>query len=74
VLPIEVKAGKAGTLKSLHRFVAERGLPLALRVNSARPLVQVVSATTGAGPARFRLLSIPAYLVEQSARLVRDLG
>jgi hypothetical protein len=74
VLPIEVKAGKAGTLKSLHRFVAERGLSLAMRVNAAPPVVQDLSASTQAARASFRLLSIPAYLVEQSTRLVRELG
>jgi hypothetical protein len=72
VLPVEVKAGKAGTLKSLHAFMAERGLRLALRVNSGTPMLQDVAQATPLGSARYRLLSIPAYLVEQAQRLVGE--
>jgi hypothetical protein len=70
VIPIEVKAGKTGTLKSLHAFMAERGLELALRFNSAPPSVHALSVSTPLGEARYRLLSLPVYLVEQSLRLL----
>lgn len=72
VVPIEVKSGKTGTLKSLHGFVAERSLSLALRVNMAPPVVQDIATETPRGKASYRLLSIPAYLVEQSSRLLAE--
>jgi hypothetical protein len=70
VIPIEVKAGKTGRLRSLHGFMAERELTLALRVNSGQPSLHDLSVSTPSGDARYRLLSIPAYLVEQALRLL----
>jgi hypothetical protein len=70
VIPIEVKSGKTGTLKSLHGFMAERQFTLALRVNSAPPILHDLSVNTPFGNATYRLLSIPAYLVEQALRLL----
>jgi hypothetical protein len=74
VIAVEVKSGKAGTLRSLHSFMAERRLPLALRVNSAPPILEHLSVNTPAGIAGYRLLSIPAYLVEEAPRLLREMG
>jgi hypothetical protein len=74
VIPIEVKAGKTGTLRSLHGFMAERGLALALRVNSAPPIVHALSTSTVFGSANYRLLSLPAYLVEHAPRLLGEIG
>jgi hypothetical protein len=74
VIPIEVKAGKTGTLRSLHGFMAERGLALALRVNSAPPLVHDLEVSTALGNASYRLLSIPAYLVEEAPRLLGEVS
>lgn len=73
VVPIEVKAGVSGRLRSLHGFMADRGMDLALRVNSAPPCVEDLQADTPHGRSRFRLLSLPAYLVEQAPRLLRAL-
>ncbi len=74
IVPIEVKAGEAGAMRSLHGFVAERHLPLGVRVNLAPPAVQDVDVPVPSGSrAKYRLLSIPAYLVEQLPRLLDEL-
>jgi predicted AAA+ superfamily ATPase len=74
VLPIEVKAGAGGAMRSLHLFMAERKLPWAARFNSAAPMVQDVSAIAATGkPVRYRLLSLPAYAVECLQRLAREM-
>jgi predicted AAA+ superfamily ATPase len=71
VLPIEVKAGMTGSLRSLHVFVQEKGAKLALRFNSDVPSDLCLRATTVVGePATARLISLPLYLVEQWARLL----
>ncbi len=71
VVPVEVKAGHAGTLRSLHAFVADRELAWAVRVSSAPPVVQPVDAALAGGErARYRLLSVPAYLVEELPRIL----
>ena len=41
-LPVEVKAGETGSMKSLHLFVQENEAPLAIRLNADMPnLIQV---------------------------------
>lgn len=73
IIPIEVKAGTTGTLKSLHLFMAERQLPLAIRVNGDKPSLNPVDAKTQTGKAaRYQLLSLPFYLVGQIPRLIED--
>ena len=78
IVPIEVKAGGRGSLRSLHQFVGERHVPLAVRFDSNPPSMQTVSATiqTGDGTAevKYRLLSLPLYLVEKVADVVRELS
>ena len=75
IVPVEVKAGRAGTLKSLHQFVAEKRPPLAVRFDAAPPGVQEVRAEVRSGGAietvRYRLLSLPLYLVERLPELVK---
>lgn len=71
VLPIEVKAGKTGSLRSLHVFIQEKGADLALRYNSDAPSELCLRAATAVGePATARLISLPLYLIEQWPRLV----
>jgi uncharacterized protein len=66
-IPIEVKAGKTGTLKSLHVFMLEKNKPLALRFNADLPSSNDVNTTVkmkeAIEPVEYRLLSLPLYLV-----------
>ena len=63
ILPIEVKAGAAGSLKSLREIVLSKHLPHALRFDLNRPSSQTVSLATGGGALAFRLDSLPLYAV-----------
>jgi uncharacterized protein len=72
VIPIEVKAGKTGTLKSLHLFMAQKNYPLAIRVNADKAsVVDVKIKSTTKEPVQYKLLSIPFYMVEFLESLVR---
>ncbi len=74
VLPIEVKAGTGGAMRSLHVFMADRKLAWAARFNSAAPMVQFIDTTAATGePVRYSLLSLPAYAVECLPRLAREM-
>ena len=42
IIPIEVKSGAAGTLKSLHQFMGSKEAPLAVRFDINPPSVQQV--------------------------------
>lgn len=74
IVPIEVKAGHAGRLKSLHQFVAEKQAPLAVRFNSDLPTLQTLEAEVrrgkGSERVRYPLLSLPLYLVERLPQIV----
>lgn len=72
VIPIEVKAGKAGKLKSLHVFMHLKELSLAVRINSNSPLIsEVLVKDTQGIPVKYELRSIPFYLIGELSRLLR---
>lgn len=71
IIPVEVKAGTTGSLKSLHYFMHQKKLSTAVRINSDLPSrVSVAHKSTSGEPVSFTLLSIPFYLVEQLPRLL----
>ena len=76
VAPIEVKAGKSGSLKSLLELVSARHFDRALRFDTNPPQLQRVSHTRSRGDdvIEFTLLSLPLYMVEQTSRLWRNLA
>ena len=71
VIPIEIKAGKTGTLRSLHRFLLEKRRAFGLRFNGDLPSL-MSSATQAVQNTKleFELLSLPLYMVGQARRLV----
>ena len=71
VVPFEVKSGKAGTMKSLHHFMAEKGHDFAVRCNTNQPLVENLKIKTTSGrQVSYRLLSIPVYMIERIHDLI----
>lgn len=72
LIPLEVKAGTTGSLKSLREFVKEKKISLAVRVNSDKPSVvsaQITDQTTC--PFEYTLISLPFYLLGQIHRLIK---
>lgn len=71
VIPIEVKAGSTGSMKSLQVFMGLKGYKMAVRINSAPPsLVDVEVKTPQGSLVQYKLLSLPFYLIEQIHRLL----
>ncbi|MDP3559569.1 MAG: hypothetical protein Q8R79_04360 [Legionellaceae bacterium] len=62
IVPIEVKAGSTGHLKSLHLLMSEKNMNLGIRVS------QQALHFDG------RILSVPFYLVSEIPRLVNDIN
>jgi|688.fasta_scaffold31789_5 predicted AAA+ superfamily ATPase len=60
ILPIEVKAGTTGSLKSLTQFLQEKQSPFGIRI-SQHPL-----------SFHEKVLSVPLYLISQLPRLVKS--
>lgn len=71
VIPIEVKAGKSGKLKSLHIFMLLKELSSAVRINSKSPNLSEVNVKDTRGiPVKYELRSIPFYLIGELHRLL----
>lgn len=70
VLPIEIKSGSTGSLKSLHLFMDLKKLSHALRINADVPSQVIVQTKTHQTQIEYRLYSLPFYLTEQIHRLL----
>jgi uncharacterized protein len=71
IVPIEVKAGKSGTLRSLHQFVLHKKTTLAVRFDLNPMSIQRVEHKIDASTSiAFDLLSLPLYMVGQLNRLI----
>lgn len=74
IIPIEVKSGSTGTLKSLHQFMGTKQAPLAVRFDSNLPTVQHIDTVIDVNKKRknvkYQLLSLPLYLVERLESLI----
>jgi hypothetical protein len=62
LLPIEVKSGKEGKLKSLHLFMDEAPIKIAVRFYVGE--LSISEVTTAKGK-KYHLLNLPYYLVSQ---------
>ncbi|TET52033.1 MAG: DUF4143 domain-containing protein [Actinomycetota bacterium] len=60
VIPIEVKAGKDGRLRSLHEFIDRTSHTYAVRVYSGRLKIDTIHTIKGK---KFFLLNLPFYLI-----------
>ena len=73
VIPVEVKAGTSGTMKSLHQFLIEKGRDFGLRFNGDLPsFISTKYKDINGTEHPFRLLSLPFYMIGQYSRLVRE--
>lgn len=65
IIPVEVKAGSTGSLRSLHYFMYTRHLKFAIRIYSGPANMTPVHTKLNTGESvSYRLLSIPFYLIE----------
>lgn len=62
VIPIEVKSGKAGKLRSLNMFMEKCGHPYAVRIYSGKSRIDPIRLQSGK---RFYLYSMPYYHVSR---------
>ncbi len=71
IVPVEVKAGKSGMMRSLIRFMSEKRLDLAVRFDLNPPsrmdVLHKVDGRSGS-EVDFNLISLPLFMVEQFPR------
>ncbi|MEI6168677.1 MAG: AAA family ATPase [bacterium] len=66
IIPVEVKAGKTGNLRSLHQFTIEKGLHFAIKICSERPsLVKALGKMPDGRTYNSQILNLPFYLIEK---------
>jgi uncharacterized protein len=78
IIPIEVKAGTSGSLKSLHYFLQEKDLNLGVKFCSQKPSltteqVRLVAKGKKAETKKYQLLTLPLYMVEELERLLEGM-
>jgi hypothetical protein len=77
VIPIEVKAGKSGAIKSLQQFALNKQATTCIRFDLNPPDVgQVTHAARvndGSVPVSYTLLSLPLYLAEELPRILEEI-
>ena len=74
LLPVEVKSGSTGRLKSLHMLIHDKQLPCAVRLNTDIPSLVRAESSVAGHPCQYDLLSLPLYMAGQISRLGLELG
>ncbi|MFH0791131.1 MAG: DUF4143 domain-containing protein, partial [Candidatus Omnitrophota bacterium] len=62
ILPVEVKAGKTGTLKSLKLFIEEKDVSFGIRFSQEKLSLYD------------KVLTLPLYMAEQMRKLAQEAG
>lgn len=74
--PLEVKAGKTGTLKSMHVYLLEKKLKTGIRLNTDMPSVGTFTTKARSGSTlaeiSYQLISLPLYMCSQLPRLLSN--
>lgn len=70
IVPVEVKSGQSGRMRSLFQFVAQKKVSTAVRFDLTPPSISLVSqGLAGRGEASCNLISLPLYAVGQLTRV-----
>jgi hypothetical protein len=69
LVPIEVKSGASGTLRSLHRFVDEAPHDIAVRIYAGSYKVENTKTISGK---KFRLINLPFYLIGEIETVLQN--
>jgi predicted AAA+ superfamily ATPase len=74
IIPIEIKSGATGRLKSLHQFMGNKQIPVAIRFDASLPTVNHINTVINVRQQRkkvsYPLISLPLYLVERLNEMV----
>lgn len=77
IIPIEVKASRSGSLKSLLQFLYQKKRQKAVRFDLNPPSFQKyrhrIMQAAESVEVDFHLLSLPLYMIEQASRLFKEL-
>jgi len=69
IIPVEVKSGKTGTLRSLHQFIERSRHSFAIRLH-AGPVESIETSTPAGKP--YTLLNLPYFLAGKISDYIRE--
>jgi predicted AAA+ superfamily ATPase len=69
IVPLEVKAGASGRLKSLGELCRSKSIPHAVRFDGNMPSVATVKPSSGH---HFELISLPLYMASETDRVLKE--
>ena len=73
VVPVEIRVGTTGSLRSLHQFLQEKRRDFGLRFNADVPsLLRDAKKLSNGTAVDYHLLSLPLYMAGQARRLVGE--
>ena len=73
IVPVEIKAGTTGSLRSLHQFLQEKRRDFGLRFNADVPsLLRDTKKLSNGTAVDYQLLSLPLYMAGQARRLISE--
>lgn len=73
IVPIEIKSGASGSMKSLHQFMHDKSLQVAVRLDTnPQSIMQVDLKTTRGDAVKYALVSLPIYLAERLPALIES--
>ena len=74
IVPVETKSGASGAMKSLHQFLHDKSLALAVRFDRNPPSLQRMEVKTTLGdPVDYQLLNLPHFLAWRTPALLECL-
>jgi predicted AAA+ superfamily ATPase len=79
-VPVEVKSGASGTLRSMHQFLWRAGQstglrqPTGLRLSARELSDEILEAPVSGQILRYRLISVPIYMAEAVWGILEELG
>jgi uncharacterized protein len=76
ILPLEVKSGRAGRLKSLNQFVLNMRSRRGIKLSGGLPALQTIEAENlpnqDLKPAQFTLMELPLYFAERLTDILQE--
>ena len=73
IIPIEVKSGAAGTLRSLRGFCQAKSPSLAMRLDVNTPSITKLTDWSGSGADAMSFVSLPLYMASEIKRIAKSI-
>jgi predicted AAA+ superfamily ATPase len=73
IVPIEVKSGSSGRLKSLHSYAIKKNAALGVRIHSGKAGLETLQVRVKERSASLKLLNLPFYMAGHVQRLAHEI-